>query len=80
MLRDKMLYIEAEVAKVPPSHKVTDIASRSVFIEAERFTNTGTHIARQESAGSAYNIKVTDFVPLVNVIQSQRAINRQLEY
>ena len=31
MLRDEMLYIEAEVAKVPPSHKVKDIASRSAY-------------------------------------------------
>ena len=29
---------------------------------------------------SAYNIKVTDFVPFVNAAQPQRAINRQFEY
>ena len=80
MLRDEMLCIETEVKTIGTAQDVKDEIARSVFIEAERFTNTGTHIARQESAGSAYNIKVTDFVPLVNVIQSQRAINRQLEY
>ena len=104
MLRDEMLYIDTEVKTIGTAQNVKDEIARSAFIEAERFTNTGTHTARQESAGSAlklkaevlgvppshkvtdifplsaYNIKVTDFVPLVNVIQPQRAIKRQLEY
>ena len=80
MLRDETLYIEAEVKTISTAQNVKDEIARSVFIEAERFTNTGTHTARQESAGSAYNINITDFALFVNAAQPQRAINRQLEY
>ena len=69
MLRDEMLYIEAEVKTIGTAQDVKDEIARSAFIEAERFTNTGTHIVRQESAGSACNINITDFVPFVNAEQ-----------
>lgn len=57
MLRDEMLYIDTEVKTIGTAQNVKDKIARSVFIEAERFTNTGTHIVRQESAGSAFKVE-----------------------
>jgi hypothetical protein len=51
-----------------------------LYIDTEVKTIGTAQNVKDEIARSAYNIKVTDFVPFVNAAQPQRAINRQLEY
>ena len=80
MLRDETLYIEAEVKTISTAQNVKDEIARSVFIEAEPFTDTAAKNTQRESEDSAYNINITDFALFVNAAQPQRAINRQLEY
>ena len=49
-------------------------------LKAEVVNTPGPQNMDVNVSRSAYNIKVTDFVPFVNAAQPQRAINRQLEY
>ena len=58
---------------------MTDIFPRSAFIEAEVVNTPGPQNMDVNVSRSAYNINITDFIPFVNVMQSQRAINRQLD-
>ena len=51
-----------------------------LYIDTEVKTTGASKNMKDEIARSAYNINITDFVPFVNVMQPQRAINRQLEY